>query len=284
MYTIKLEMAGYRVVGALAGLADAIITHGCYGISHPIDVYPRARKLIHEALELDPTNAEALTALGHMTWEFDWDFEESERLLRQAIELNPSYAWARHVLGWSLMIVGRQEEGRREIERGYELDPQSPNLAADLANLYRITGDEERSWQLLQTTTQRFPDWDPAYDLAAHHSWAGDHAKAIELIEGAPEVYGTSGRITTLCQWSAAAGDTIKAREYLAAVLSLADSVYVQPGRIAQCFGAVGDTENELFWYEEGLKIHDPWMSRLRGLLQREDPRFVAVAQRVGFE
>jgi tetratricopeptide (TPR) repeat protein len=271
-------------VEALAGLANAYITLGCHGVRHPAEVYPRAQELLDKALQFDPDNAEALTALGHLVFEYVWDFPGAERLWRRAIDANPSYALARHMLGFGLMVFGRAEEGLPEVELAYKLDPLSPNLSADLTYLYLSNHQTERAWEQLQRTREMFPDWDYTTDFANYYASQGQYDKAIELTENAPDDYFVNWKLARLCTFYVAKGDTLEARNHLAALLAQADTAFVSPAMIARCYDRLGAADSALVWFERGFEIRDPGMRSTRDLLERDDPRFVAIAKRVGFE
>src|SRR6185369_13632630 len=83
---------------AFAGLADSYAVLAFYEAEAPIDVMPKAKNAATEALRRDESLAEAHASLGLLAgiWEFEW--EQSERELRKAIELNPNYASAHHWL------------------------------------------------------------------------------------------------------------------------------------------------------------------------------------------
>src|SRR5581483_10863638 len=81
---------------AYAGLADSYAVLAFYEAAAPIDVMPKAKNAAMEALRRDDSLAEAHASLGLLAaiWDFEW--EQSERELRKAIELNPNYASAHH--------------------------------------------------------------------------------------------------------------------------------------------------------------------------------------------
>jgi Flp pilus assembly protein TadD len=55
----------------------------------------------------------------------DRDWQEAERELRRAIELNPSSLGAHQSYAYFLDAAGRLDEGMREWERAQELDPET---------------------------------------------------------------------------------------------------------------------------------------------------------------
>ncbi|MBI3406006.1 MAG: hypothetical protein HY046_11175, partial [Acidobacteria bacterium] len=80
---------------AYAGLADSYLIWGgrLSGVP-PAEAYTRARVATKKALSLDESLAEAHIAYSAIVFDHDWNFAESEKSLKRALELNPSYAFA----------------------------------------------------------------------------------------------------------------------------------------------------------------------------------------------
>jgi TolB-like protein len=79
---------------ACAGLADCHTVMARYGLCNPNDVVPEETAAALKALELDPALGEAHASLGLIRSHYYWDWKESERHYRRAIELSPSYSTA----------------------------------------------------------------------------------------------------------------------------------------------------------------------------------------------
>lgn len=105
---------GYAV--AYAGLADSYIVLGDYS---------KAEVAALEALEIDPTLAEAHASLGRILTAKNWDWAAAENAFRRAGDLNPSYATSHQWYSHYLSAVGRHEEAVREARKAQELDPLS---------------------------------------------------------------------------------------------------------------------------------------------------------------
>src|SRR5262249_39775305 len=61
----------------------------------PVELLAKARAAAQQALEINPALPEAHTSLGLIAMK-QWEWAESEREFRRAIELNPNYATAHH--------------------------------------------------------------------------------------------------------------------------------------------------------------------------------------------
>ena len=80
---------------ACAGLADSYTVLGYYGIVRPEDCMPKALESARRAVAIDPSLAEAHTALAMASLMGAWDRAEAEREFLRALELNPRYLQAR---------------------------------------------------------------------------------------------------------------------------------------------------------------------------------------------
>ena len=134
---------------AYSGLADtyALLGDWEYAAMSPKEAMPKALSAARKALQLDDSLGEAHASLAFCLEGFDWDFAAAEREFQRAIDLNPGYATAHHWYAWHLSLVGRNKEAIAEMQKAVSLDPVSPVVNADLAELLLIARlpDESRS-------------------------------------------------------------------------------------------------------------------------------------------
>lgn len=110
---------------AYVGMADCFIILPFFTNWLPSDAYPRAREAALRALEIDDTLAEAHTSLAYVKGFYDWNWPETEREFKTAIELNPNYANGHHWYGLFLSGLGHTQEAIDELVKAHELDPLS---------------------------------------------------------------------------------------------------------------------------------------------------------------
>jgi TolB-like protein len=123
-YFEKAVEADPQYAVALAGLADGYFILSWWGWYHPQkEGYAIAKKYALEAINLDSELAEAYTVLGGvLTWD-DWNWEESRKILKHAIDLNPNFSVAHQYYAELLYILDEKTEARHEIDLAVELDP-----------------------------------------------------------------------------------------------------------------------------------------------------------------
>jgi predicted O-linked N-acetylglucosamine transferase (SPINDLY family) len=86
-------------------------------------------RLLREAIEMSPTFARACSNLGTVLWG-QHRFDDGMALLRKAVELDPRYAGARVNLGVALYMSDATDESVEQFREALRLDPE--NSAAHL--------------------------------------------------------------------------------------------------------------------------------------------------------
>jgi adenylate cyclase len=110
---------------AWSGIADAIDALAFRNLrAQPL--VPRAKMAAQRAVLLDPELAEGWASWGVLASEADRDWITGELALRRAIELKPSHAFARAMLGDVLRNQGRVREAIEQHRMALQLDPLSP--------------------------------------------------------------------------------------------------------------------------------------------------------------
>jgi len=110
---------------AYAGLADTYHLMALQGWMDKKEGKDKAVELALKALELDPDLAEAHTVLASLYTYIDWNWEESEKEILQAIKLNPNYSTAQFYYSELLCATDRPDKAREHINKAMELDPFS---------------------------------------------------------------------------------------------------------------------------------------------------------------
>ncbi|MGH9519084.1 MAG: tetratricopeptide repeat protein, partial [Terriglobales bacterium] len=109
----------------LVGLAYCFLMMGIHGLHPAAEVYPRARAAAQAALEIDPHQAEAMTAMAEVAKGYDHDFAHAEEGYLRVLKHSPDYAVAHQWYANLLSITGRHEEAIREAQEARRCDPLS---------------------------------------------------------------------------------------------------------------------------------------------------------------
>lgn len=141
---------------------------------------------------------------------------EAVNAARKALELNPYYVDARNDLGAALLLLGRREEGKRELLAAYE-DPTNPTPELSARNLGQAYMEEKNYAQAegwFRTCVGRNKAYPEAYVMLAESLIVqGKLAEAVtRLEEGEKETREDLGLVLALGQAYYRAGRFAEAR------------------------------------------------------------------------
>ena len=272
-----------------AALADCYNSMGTVqvGALPPTEARARAEEAALKALEIDPTLAEAHTALGFAK-HFNWSWEVAEQEFKRAIELNPNYAYAHNSYAGYLMSRGRVEESIASSDRARELDPLSLAISVQRGFMLENARRYDESIEQLLSVVSFDPNHYQAYWMLGHvYACSGRFAegvqaaqKAVELSKRAPGALGILGFTYGL------AGQKSDAKKVLDELLELNKSRYVTPAAIAWVYIGLGDSERAFIWIEKAYEERSNFIAYL-GVVPivdslHSDPRFSDLLRRVG--
>jgi tetratricopeptide (TPR) repeat protein len=247
---------------AYTGIADYYNWLGVFGIRPFAETSDAAKRAATKAVELDPTSAEAYSALGFatVTRDFDWAVAEGEH--RRAVEINPNYATGHHWYAFHLLMVGRFEDALKEMLRASELDPLSPSIMQSLGWAYYHARRFDESVSTFKKLVETVPDFafgGITYAWVLRHIGRTD--EAVKVAEKALDVSsGGQMFIAALGATYAAAGRYDDARAALARLDEMATVSYVSPFHRALVHVRLGELDQALALLQEAYATHDGWL------------------------
>jgi TolB-like protein len=143
---------------AYAWVSAAYSWLGLFDFVPPAEAFPKAKAAAQKALEIDDSLADAHAVLGHVRLFYEWDWSGAEQTCKQAIELNPNYAWGHAIWSDWLVVMGRLDEAIAEERLAVELDPLSAGLNARLGSKLSLRGDYDRALEQLQKALEFDPN------------------------------------------------------------------------------------------------------------------------------
>ena len=146
---------------AYSGLADSYALAGDWanGILPPSEAFPLAKAAANEALALNDRLAEAHTSLALVLDLYYWDWDAAEKQYALAINLNPGYAVAHEWYAWHLLLLGHGAEALFEMRRAESLDPVSPVIRSNLADVLTVSHLFEESVRQSRRTLALDPNF-----------------------------------------------------------------------------------------------------------------------------
>ena len=279
--------ADSRFALAYAGLADTYSLQS--GIVPPREIFPRAKAAAIKSLEIDDSLAEGHTALAYVKFNYDWDWLDTERELKRAIQINPNYPSAHSFYARFLNAMGRFEEARAEVQKAQQLDPLALGIATGLGLSYFFARDYARAVAQYRKTLELEPGFTMArYNLAAAYVQERKYKDAIQEFDTALKATpNDAGTICELAHAHALAGKPTEARTLVQRVEEMAKKRYVNPPFRAWVYAALGERGHALTLLEQGyedrcwpmtfMKV-EPKYDLLRG-----EPRFAALMRKLAF-
>ena len=271
-----------------SGLADAYALLGDWQFAAmtTAEALPRAKAAATKALELDQTLSEAHTSLAFTLDGFDWDLRRAGEEFQRAIELNPGYVTAHHWYAWHLALLAQYDEAIAEMRKAQTLDPLSPIINSDLAELLLIAHRNDESIQQSMKTLEISPDFAMAHNQLAQGYLAKymperaipEFKKAIDLSGGSPTC------TANLARAYVANGDRAKAIEVIAVLRKRSRPGFSYAAELASIYAALGNKDEAIHSLEVGAreKFNPGVLIRPAFDPLRTDPRFQALARRIG--
>ncbi len=269
-----------------AALAEAYLWLIYFSTRAAGELVEVARGAALQAIRLDPKCAEAYVALGSVTGAFDFQWEESERLFRQGLELRPNYVPGYIQRAFVRAQAGDLEGARLDQEVALELDPLSPRCYRLIAVRLYLQRDYESALIAIERALQLGPEVKHSYYLRGLiELQAGRYKQAIislrESIEdSAPGLYRGA-----LVAAYAMGGFMPEATEVLRTLHERAKHSFVSPIAFVHAYTGMDAKSEALDWLAKaadgryiGLMCleTDPFFDSLRA-----EARFLSVLERM---
>jgi TolB-like protein/DNA-binding winged helix-turn-helix (wHTH) protein/Flp pilus assembly protein TadD len=270
---------------AWAGLADAYAVLGFYDYLPPAEAFPKAQEAARRALALDTNNASAQATLGYAALYYDWDLVEAENRFLKSISLDPGYSKSHQWYGNLLTASGRFEEAEREMRRAQQLEPLSLIASAALGWVLYHAGRHEEALTQYQLTLALDPDFELAYLWSG---WAleslGKYDEAHTMLqEAVARSRGNGISTASLARVQALRGQREEAERTLRQLMS--SPGYVPSYEISKAWFALGRIDEAHAWLQKAYEQRSHSLVFLRvdpQLLEHQrDAGFLSVATRV---
>jgi tetratricopeptide (TPR) repeat protein len=112
---------------------------------------------LREILKKDPTNVNALNALGYTLTDRTTRYDEAHELLQQAISLKPDDAFIMDSMGWLQYRLGNSKEALKYLRRALEIRNDA-EIAAHLGEVLWVTGDRHEAESVWNRALRETPD------------------------------------------------------------------------------------------------------------------------------
>jgi tetratricopeptide (TPR) repeat protein len=225
-----------------------------------------AKTAATRAIALDPSLADAYTALGWVKFWYEGDWAEAEKLYQQSIALNPNYPSAHMFYGGLLSSESRIDEALREVEVAQRLDPLS--IQANIIKGHALYGARRYDAAIddLKRTLDIDPNaWVPHLIMGKAYEQKGMYDEAIAHYRTSwANSFGSTEPLGRLGHVYAMRGDTASARGVLAELTSLSAKRYVLASNIAIVHVGLGESDQAIRLLERACQERDVRLNFLR--------------------
>jgi tetratricopeptide (TPR) repeat protein len=219
---------------------------------------------------------------------YDWDWTAAEASFRRAIAAKPNYPTGHQWYADFLLGRGRLEQGLREMQRAYALDPLSLIIGTELGWAYNLVGRTDDAEAQLRRTLALDPNYAHAsFNLGLVLLRKEQYAEAIRELRRAIELGGDYDPLNgALVAAYARSGDHTTARRLLGELVEGSERGRFGPFALAIAYAALGDNAKAIEELHRAIDQKDIFMPEIffDPLLHplREDPGFQQVLERMG--
>lgn len=119
--------------------------------------YDESEKLLRQLIQIKPDHAHAYNALGYSLLERNVRIAEAVVLVEKALELAPDDLAVMDSVGWAYFRSGKLDESVKMLKRAFAGNPD-PEIAAHLGEVLWVRGDKEQATKLWQDSLKDNPD------------------------------------------------------------------------------------------------------------------------------
>jgi tetratricopeptide (TPR) repeat protein len=278
---------------AHAGLADAYGILGFYNYLPAKEVMPKARDAAEAAIRLDNSLCEPYCSLGMYYASYEWHWKEAKNNFLKSIQLNPRYVqshvWFGHYyLCW---IEGKFEEGERHLNTAIELEPFN---AMSYINKYAVLFTAGKLEEAFLTAKQGY-EMDPDSVIGNRimgfaYLYKKQYADASVHLEFASKLsnYAAFNQVDLVMLYTSMGlmEKAIMVVEDLK--LRLSAGKYVSSCIMSFAYGFLGDVDEAINWLEKAYEQQDAYLCILQyypwvPAKLRQDSRFHSFISKMNF-
>jgi tetratricopeptide (TPR) repeat protein len=278
---------------AHAGLAIARISQAVHRAVPLRDAYGNAKASALRALALDDRCADAVVALGAVLMMSEWDWMGAERSFQRALELDPSNTEALVFYGALMDARSRLDRGLSLKQKALERDPASGFVLVQISVSFWNQRRYQDTIEWANKALAVEPEHSMARELIGGAFWKlGDFPRATEAEVAHARSFNASGETLAMMQARGAmleqayhaGGHAAVARFVLERTPS--DDIPRASLVLPFLLGEAGEFDAAFAEMDRALDIRDPALPHLAVAPQwdclRGDPRFGALLTRMG--
>jgi serine/threonine-protein kinase len=249
--------ADAKYARAYSGLADAWFMLAFWGVVRPHDAIPKAKAAAQKALELDDRLAEAHALLGAVQCCYECNWDEGQRSIERGLELDPDSPIVNEAYAtYALVPRCRLDQADAVVRKTISLDPYLPHPQTSLTYLLGFARRLEEAERQHAATIAMNPHYFYSHSVMSLVYFMNE--RYPEALEQATKTYEAAHGITQvaslLAVTHAANGNKDRAKELLSQMLEAKREHYVRATDFASVYCALRDRKQALAWLNIALE------------------------------
>ena len=272
------------------GIATADRVNVLSADAPPAERMAEGKAAAEKAVALAPELAEAHVALGMIVFFSDWDWNRAIAQLERAYDLAPNSEDTNIELAHAYSNLGRHEDAIRLSTHAGIIDPLSPRRWALHGQFLFYAGRNQDSIRHLRKAIETLPEfWLPHLFIERPYLEMGMNKEAIAEADIAARLgsHSLENTVNKACAY-ANLGNIAEARRQLAELEKAKATRYVGPYLLAVVHNALGETGSTLALLEDAYRTRDWRMTFLKVDPRwndiRSEPRFIALMRQMKFD
>lgn len=283
-YFQKAVVLDPKFAEAYAGLADTQYLLFDYNFELKPEVVESSKENLQLALSLKPELAEALTTLGTMQMNYDWNWANAEKSFKLAIDSAPNEPTAHIRYGALLLRLARFDEAQTQFEQAMALDPLSITGNTNLGMVYFCRKDFAAADQQFRKAIEINEKFSGVHWFLGRSLWlAGKKEEAVKEVARGLELNGDEPLARRFEERSRIGTPDDSFRLLLSEWEANPDKS--NPHSLAYLSAILGDNEKAVSWLEKSFEEHHPWTTWLKAApefqLLANEPRYQALLRRM---
>ena len=278
---------------AHAGLADAYVILGFYNYLPAKEVMLKAKDASDAAIRLDNSLCEPYCCLGMYYASYEWNWKEAKNNFIKSIQMSPlyvqSHVWFGHYyLCW---IEGKFEEGERHLNIAIELEPYNAMCHVNRCAVLLSARKLEEAFLSAKQGYELDPDsMIGNRGLGLNYLYNKQYAEATKYLEFASKLsnYAAFNQVDLINLYTSMglSEKAIAVMEELKLLVSAGK--YVSSCLMSFAYGFLGEIDEAFNWLERAYEEHDAYLCILQyypflPVTLRQDSRFKPIIGKMNF-
>lgn len=275
------------------GLADAYVLLGFYNFLPAKEVMPKAKEAADAAIRLDNSLCEPYCSLGLYYASYEWKWKEAKNHFLKSIQLNPRYVQAHVWFGhyYLCWIEGKFEEGERHLNIAIELEPYNAMCYVNNYAVLLTAGKLEEAFLSAKQGYELDPDSMIGNRIMGFANlYNKQYAEATGHLKFASKLsnYAAFNQVDLINLYTSM-GLMEKAKSVMEDLKQrLSTGKYVSPCIMSFACGFMGEIDEAINWLERAYEEHDAYLCILQyypflPVKLRQDSRFKFFLSKMNF-